>query len=974
MVQLIRDEKGFFSALETISEKIRKLDDIVVIHHYDADGLTSGAIAIKALEREGKKVTHLCLKQLYKENIAEIKALGKNYLFVDFGSGQTDYLKKDLGENNTFILDHHEPIKVNGGLVEMKYHANPLLFGIDGGKEISGAGVTFFFALALNKKNSDLSSLAIVGALGDMQDFYGRLEGLNRKIIEIAEQEKLLSVKEDLRLYGRISRPLVQYLLFASNPTLPELTANEKNCKSFLKENGIPIQFADQWLSYEDLTPEQKKKLSSALITQLAMHEVPEWKIKSLIGEVYTLEKEESRSPLRDGKEFATVLNSCVVGETNLIDSFGRIIKIEDLTNETLYSKNEKNIFELDIPLEKHILFSNKIINIISYSGKELTVTADHKILVFDEKFIWKKSEEINVGDFIVSPSKIKYLDRKLVVKLSDLFKESEIVRKGNLFRVKQSVKFIRDIVINSDFCEFFGFLLGDGHVAKTGTIDLVFGGKEKDKLFIKFKKTLHAICIEQKVNVCNKENFFNAKLSNHTLASVLYRLGVPPGKKNTKITLDKILPLINKVEICSCIKGLFESDAYLSKEIEFSSHSKISYELQALLLFFGVQSTVRKVKCGDCNGFKYRLYINLTNSNKFYKEIFKINKRTIISRTARLPIIKKSLFYLSDFYGFPPGKQSNFCSYKKGTIPSNELLNLFLGYFESNQKIVEIEVIKFYQTLNLENFLKNTNSSKNKFSKETGLSRKVISQVINKEGSWRKTTNKIIQGVQSIAIKNKIAKEKIGMLYNLINSRVIFDKVISKTNIRKKTKVFDLTMLKNSNYIANGIIVHNCGRHARPEVGLGICLGDRDVKGIYGEALALLQEHRIALRKGIGFIEQNGVQEKKSFYFFDAGTEIQDSLVGIIAGMLYGSVIQENKPIIAIARNEDNTVKISGRATSSLVRKGLNLGGAFKELSSEMEGVQGGGHKLAAGLKVNKEVLEKFLEKLDEKILAQLS
>ena len=95
--------------------------------------------------------------------------------------------------------------------------------------------------------------------------------------------------------------------------------------------------------------------------------------------------------------------------------------------------------------------------------------------------------------------------------------------------------------------------------------------------------------------------------------------------------------------------------------------------------------------------------------------------------------------------------------------------------------------------------------------------------------------------------------------------------------------------------------------------------------------------------------------------------------MVGIIAGMLYGSVIDENKPIIALARNEDESIKISGRGTSSLIRRGLNLGLAFKDLGKEIEGTQGGGHAIAAGAKVPSEKINEVLEKLDEIFSSQI-
>jgi nanoRNase/pAp phosphatase (c-di-AMP/oligoRNAs hydrolase) len=47
-------------------------------------------------------------------------------------------------------------------------------------------------------------------------------------------------------------------------------------------------------------------------------------------------------------------------------------------------------------------------------------------------------------------------------------------------------------------------------------------------------------------------------------------------------------------------------------------------------------------------------------------------------------------------------------------------------------------------------------------------------------------------------------------------------------------------------------------------------------------------------------------------------------------------------------------------------------LGKAFKEIGLEMEGVEGGGHRIAAGCKVPLEKISDFLEILDKKLKAQ--
>ena len=291
--------------MKEIASRVRENDDFVVIHHYDADGTSSGAILVQALQREGKKVQKMWIKQLYKETISEIKGKGKNYMFVDFGSGQLGYLKEEFGEN-LYVFDHHQ--KSN---VEHINHFSPFDYGINGGNEISASGIAYLFAKTLNEKNSDLIPLALVGAVGDVQDFTGKLIGLNAEIVKEGKEKGIVKVENDLRLYGRVTRPLTSFLMFSSSPVLPDLTANEENCKKFLQELGIELKRGGAWRSYNDLSKDEKKKLTSALIVHLSNHNVPERKIQELIGEVYSFPKENPKSPLSDAKEFSTLLNAC---------------------------------------------------------------------------------------------------------------------------------------------------------------------------------------------------------------------------------------------------------------------------------------------------------------------------------------------------------------------------------------------------------------------------------------------------------------------------------------------------------------------------------------------------------------------------------------------------------------------------------------------------------------------------------------
>ena len=291
--------------MSEIAEEIRKRDDFVVVHHYDADGCSSGAIMFSCLKRLGKKVSRMWIKQLYRENIPEIKGLGKNHVFCDFGSGQLEYLKESFGEN-LFVFDHHQKTSF-----QHPNHFSPFDYGINGGNEISASGIAYLFAKTLDSKNIDLVPLALVGAVGDVQDYNGKFEGLNAKIAEEGAKSGFVKIEKDLRLYGRVSRPLVQFLMYSTSPMLPEITANEENAKKFLVENSIALKNGGQWRTYIDLAEQEKKNLATALILHLGKFNVPEWKIKELFGEVYSFPREEIHSPTSEAKEFSTLLNAC---------------------------------------------------------------------------------------------------------------------------------------------------------------------------------------------------------------------------------------------------------------------------------------------------------------------------------------------------------------------------------------------------------------------------------------------------------------------------------------------------------------------------------------------------------------------------------------------------------------------------------------------------------------------------------------
>jgi len=283
-------------------------ESLRVVTHNDADGLSAGAILHHALSREGFRVHTRCVRQLEERYIEEL-AWEKPHaiIFSDLGSGQIEKIESHLGGSEILILDHHEPREEEFSGIEVNAHS----FDIDGATELSGSGMAYLFARALSEENKVLAPLAMVGAVGDMQDGQGEFLGINKIIAQEGMREKFIRVEKDLRIFGRQTRPLYKALEYTTEPFLPGLTGSESSCIAFLEELGIPIKKEDDFTMLADLDGDEKKRLANALILKMVEKNVPIKIAESIIGEVVTLIKEEKRTPLRDAREYSTLLNSC---------------------------------------------------------------------------------------------------------------------------------------------------------------------------------------------------------------------------------------------------------------------------------------------------------------------------------------------------------------------------------------------------------------------------------------------------------------------------------------------------------------------------------------------------------------------------------------------------------------------------------------------------------------------------------------
>ncbi|MFW9867660.1 MAG: DHHA1 domain-containing protein [Candidatus Thorarchaeota archaeon] len=349
-LRIVRD--SFFDQINGMEAPVH------IYTHLDADGLSSGAILGKTLYRENIPFQITILRQLEKKEIAKIVEMVKEcssfLLFSDFGSGQYLELQKELRDNGNFksflILDHHIPQNVSGKQEIQKikkiyektkeWQINPYFYDIDGSIEISGAGICYYFAKCVKQENIDLSPIAIVGAIGDIQNkgLNKSFKGLNTLILEDAIKSELIEVVDDLNF--STMKPLNEAIAYSSEIRLPGLSNDANRSLLFLKTKGILMENSDGRIkTLEELNQDEKQKISSAIIeyASIKLDLEPSKIIEKLIVNRYLLKKEAIGSKLHDAKEFSNLLNAC--GRTNNA-SLGIAIAMGDRTK--IYQQSEE--------------------------------------------------------------------------------------------------------------------------------------------------------------------------------------------------------------------------------------------------------------------------------------------------------------------------------------------------------------------------------------------------------------------------------------------------------------------------------------------------------------------------------------------------------------------------------------------------------------------------------------------------------
>ncbi len=158
--------------------------------------------------------------------------------------------------------------------------------------------------------------------------------------------------------------------------------------------------------------------------------------------------------------------------------------------------------------------------------------------------------------------------------------------------------------------------------------------------------------------------------------------------------------------------------------------------------------------------------------------------------------------------------------------------------------------------------------------------------------------------------------------------------------------------------------LLNALGRTGHYGVALALVFGDRNTNTIQ-EAENLHQNYSRKLGSYLKWASLDKIDSHtyNTFYLLNAGTHIDDRVIGTIASILVSrESTLKKRPLLAIAQTEEGNLKISCRISQDLVEN-ISLASCLRKAMDKVipEG-EVGGHDAAAGASITKEHLKLFL------------
>ncbi len=156
------------------------------------------------------------------------------------------------------------------------------------------------------------------------------------------------------------------------------------------------------------------------------------------------------------------------------------------------------------------------------------------------------------------------------------------------------------------------------------------------------------------------------------------------------------------------------------------------------------------------------------------------------------------------------------------------------------------------------------------------------------------------------------------------------------------------------------------CGRLQRPDVGISLCLGDRQTA--LQDLHIVEKNYSKILAKSLQWaLSEGNLQELSAIYFLDGRKSINERIIGTIISMLSSKRELNPKPLLGCAQTTTGKIKVSMRL-SGLQSKTLDLTHLLSQVIQEFDpSFEVGGHAAAAGALISETFLNDLIVRVNQ-------
>jgi RecJ-like exonuclease len=382
-----------------INKQISNGINPLILSDAETDGVTAASIIAKAIQKKNCKPVIRVVDWLDHGLLQDIKESGYNWIiFCNIGAGMVSKIES-VFDDQWIIIDRHFISKeesVNKNVLNINQ------FNLNEEIEDSTSTIAHILASKIDSSNTDSSWMAVMASLSaGLDKGEGRsLTGINKLVLDEALNSDFVKCSVELLFSGRETKPIHEAISSTIEPYIPNLTGNNDATIAVLRSIGINYKNSgSRWKTLSDLSEEQNKELVELLIPYVSASENAEEVLGEIIGNVYTLNKEEEHSPLRDAREFAILIESCIKN-----GNYGIALAI-------CLGDRDKMLLDAEALMEKYKKNINKcLVSILN--DEDIIIETTKSFIIKVDGFV--KEELMSKISSILS--KIKRFENKIII------------------------------------------------------------------------------------------------------------------------------------------------------------------------------------------------------------------------------------------------------------------------------------------------------------------------------------------------------------------------------------------------------------------------------------------------------------------------------------------------------------------------------------------------------------------------------